>query len=158
MPRVHPGSVVSLLWVLIFTLSCNGRPTTPKTQQQTKPTLDSDTLEVIPVADGGAYVSDFAGAVWYAREGRGIRVKGLPEKVQVTDVTPTADGGAYLTSGSGLWHLREGIAIKVQEVPTIAGAGSILAPRDKWLWAVLQADRRLRRQVENSATDYRDER
>ena len=151
----HLRSALLLVSVLIFTASCDGGPKTPKTQPRPASGLASDTLEVTPLADAGAYANDLDGAVWYVREGRGVRVTGLPEKVQVADITPTADGGAYMT-GSGLWYLHEGTAIRVQEGPVVPG--SALAPRDKWLWAVVQAERRWRRNVDNATTDYRDER
>ena len=156
MDRAHSGSMIVLVLVLIFAVSCDRRPPTPKTQPHTRPSLDSYLLAVTPLADGGAYVTDLGGAVWYVREGRGMRVTGLPEGILRAGMIPTADGGAYMT-GSGLWYLREGVAIKVQEVPTVPGAGSTLVPRDQWLWALLQSER-LQRDSENDAMDDRDER
>lgn len=145
--RHHGPRLAVFASLLILTASCDGRTAAPIPRQQRQASLDGEGVVVVPLVDGGAYANDATGAVWYLREQTGTRVKGLPKGLDVSDIMPTIDGGAYMTTGSGVWYLRESTAVKVREgAPEPSGAGAALSLKEKWLWASLQVERQRRQQ------------
>ena len=145
--------VVLILVVLTLLLGCDGkRKAKSERRPSAPPTLESaDFVEISPVADGGAYASTL-GAVWYLREGQGVKVRGLPDDVFVSDIIPAADGGAYLVgSGEGTWYLRGSTATKVREVRALSGDIPTIRSAESWLWALLQREVARRKAAEEEA-------
>jgi hypothetical protein len=56
-------------------------------------------------------------------------------------VLPLAEGGAYVTGlAKGIWYVRGDTAVKVEEVSQLSSVTPSLLPKEKWLWALLQAE------------------
>lgn len=146
MYRSRPTPVLILASALILTSACNTAPAPPKSEEPPKASLDAQGLMVVPLADGSAYANDVTGAIWYIRGDTGIRVKGLPEEIDVAEIVPTVDGGAYVTSSAGLWYVHEDRALKVREGSPAKASANVLSAREKWLWAGLHVERQRRLQ------------
>ncbi len=146
-PRLNP--VFILASVLMLISACNTTPAPPKSHAPPKASLDAEGLTVTPLANGSAYVNDVTGAIWYIRGETGMRVTGLPEKLDLAEIVPTIDGGAYVTSTAGLWYVHEGRALKVREGSPPQASANVLTAREGWLWASLQVERQRRLQSDD---------
>ena len=116
---------------------------------------------VTPTADGGAYVVSWQAGLWYMRGPEAIKVR-FPDtstnsnEVLLLEITPLATGGAYAYSiaHKTMWHLVEGTAQIVTEVPSLSSkthATSISA------FPLFVAERQMRleaeRRLEERSTD-----
>jgi len=80
-----------LAFIVCFVLlqACNSdssKKETTKEPTQQKSFSEATFLDITPLADGGAYASDFGGGLWYLRGGEAIRVK----EVNQLSVQPTS--------------------------------------------------------------------
>ncbi len=121
---------ITLVLLLIATSSCDRRKP-QRMEAPAKPATFHDSLfaSVTPTADGGAYAVGFDSGLWYLRGSEAIKVKFVdaptnnPQTFFIgLEITPMVDGGAYAHSivEKSFWHLREGTAERVTEVPSLS--------------------------------------
>jgi hypothetical protein len=158
-----------LFGVLIFAcaslLACTGKPERSTAQSRTPVPFDrAMLLEVIPLADGSAYVKDLDTRVWYVRGNRAVPITMAGDasaKVpEFSEITATLDGGAYADSSrqGGLWHLRADHAEKVIEATSVADLGASAKLPDGAAFALYVAERKKRQEAdENAAVQSSDE-
>lgn len=137
-----------LIISLSLLLGCGRRePESTVTPPQAEPVSLAESFinEVVPTADGGAYVLSYPGGLWYARDGQAVKVSFKEternssghENSGIVDleIVPTADGGAYATeteTGKGVWYLREASAVRVIEGPLLTSPVQNSSSRDKY--------------------------
>lgn len=96
----------------------------PKTPMRSGPIPLAEAFvnEVIPVADGGAYIVTLNAGLWYMRGGEAVRVTFPDDEVDrlVLEIVPTVNGGAYAIARPSIWYLQEAKAHRVTESKTIS--------------------------------------
>jgi hypothetical protein len=134
--------VIPLVVTLLLLAGCDTRPKQQEPRRPISRLGEAEFLSVTPIADGGAYAASLNGGLWYLREGQGVRVKGMPSQNDLPlAVLPLAEGGAYVTGlAKGIWYVRGDTAVKVEEVSQLSSVTPSLLPKEKWLWALLQAE------------------
>lgn len=157
----HERTIYIVLLVAVLTLffGCDSqrKAKSERRAPPTPPTLESASfLDITPVADGGAYATSLRGGLWYLREGQGIRVKGLPDDVRLSEVIPVADGGAYLHGWqfreAQIWYLKADTATRVHEVQALSGGMPTPRSTERWLWALFQREIGRRKAAEEEAS------
>jgi hypothetical protein len=96
--------------------------------------------EIIPVADGGAYITTYNSDLWYVRGGNAVRVHfdpshgKTPNKVVNLDIVPGVDGGAYASfpTDKSLWYLQQGEARRIVESAAITTQASPSTAGDRF--------------------------
>jgi len=121
--------------VAIVLLVCCSRP---QAASRTSPPISPIPLaeakikEIIPVADGGAYLTTYKSDLWYVRGGNAVRVHfdsshgKTPNKMVAVDIVPSVDGGAYASfpTDKTLWYLQQGEARRIVESTAITTQAS----------------------------------
>lgn len=126
----------TLLLVVAVVSGCGERQSRKPTPAKPPSPLSATTfLNVILATDGGAYASSLNGGVWYLRQDRASRVKGLPDDVTLAGITPDAAGGAYLVDElkGGIWYLRGDTATRVEERQSLASEPTLTAQQQRWV-------------------------
>lgn len=151
-----------LLPLLIILAACNHRDVQPQAATQPEVPVsfaEASASDIIPVADGGAYLPTYDSGLWYVRGAQAVRVRfrqsadpsqvKVPVRVAGLDIQPTVDGGAYARSflDNTLWYLREGEATVVVESAAITTQAYPPEAKNRF-FALYMAERKARRSAE----------
>jgi hypothetical protein len=113
-------STVEICSCLVL-LACRDKPT-PRAERPHDPTTIEMAEQVLPVIDGGVYVSDLhhllyvtgATAVVVEPTGDSIDQRAFRETT-FFELTPSTEGGAYASDAiSGVWYLQKATATRVR--------------------------------------------
>ena len=92
--RLHPA--VALAASLLATLACKGqaRESRASADKPAEPIRfeDASIMDVIPLADGGAYAMDAGSGLWYVRGGEAVRVREVSSLSAATASVKTQAG------------------------------------------------------------------
>lgn len=157
---MHVGRIsISFCWALILMtlVSCGGSKEPDRTERKASASLQNlDYPELVPLADGGAYVISFGGDVWYLEGDTAAKVKGFPSGGSMPQIIASADGGAYASIyQNGIWRLERDLATRVHEVTgkPIGRMEHKLDGRERALFALWQNEIATRRKVEEEYAD-----
>lgn len=159
---------LSILLVLALLLACGRREAKSKPLQQAGlvSLAESSISEIVPTADGGAYIVTLDSGLWYMRGTEAVRVvfkeahgqaRDQPLDGLLVEVTPTVDGGAYARTETGktIWYLKEASAFRVAETLRIPKQGHVTRPRDNY-FSLYIAELTRRRAIEKFQEYYED--
>lgn len=130
--------------MLALLLGCDRRGSETQSRQKTSivSLAEASISEVVPTADGGAYVVTLDSGLWYMRGTEAVRVvfkevdgrqsREQPPTGLLDEVVPTVNGGAYYYAemGKTIWYLQEAKASRVAEALRITKQGQVTRPRD----------------------------
>lgn len=151
-----------MVYAVILLAGCSRSEPEPQAAaiQAPVPLAQARVREVIPVADGGAYVNTSDSGLWYVRGVEAVKVHfnrpdNRPQETEIDrtwglEIVPTIDGGAYATFSieKGIWYLREGEANRVREASTIKTQAHPTNTNDRF-FALYVAQLKARRAAED---------
>jgi hypothetical protein len=126
----------SFVLALLLSVSCDRSESKPEKPRRLGPVPLSQAMisEVVPVADGGAYMRAFGSGLWYVRGTEAVKVSfegSVPQTEGAgylsLELVPTVDGGAYAISrfNHHIWYLKAGEGRRVKEVTSLTSNGNV---------------------------------
>jgi hypothetical protein len=155
----YRGSSMSLtillaLHITVIINGCSGSKPEAKVSPEDVPFGEAKIGTIVPVADGGAYLTTSNSGLWYTRGSEAIRVhfhsqgtRQAPSNSKTLEIVPSLDGGAYALSRreKAVWYMKEGSAFRVFESTSLTTIRSSL--KDRYFAAYI-AELRAHRQAE----------